>query len=186
MIYLELFLSFLKIGAVSFGGGYAMISLIREVVVESGWLSEAQFLDFVAVAESTPGPIAVNIATFVGSSQGGWLGALVGTLGVALPSFVIILIIAALVKNLMKYNGVKAFVEGIRPCIVALIIGTAITMGFNLFINITESGVDFQFANIAIISVIVVIDMLYSYVSKKKMSPIIMIIISAALGIVIF
>jgi len=68
MIYLQLFLSFLKIGAVSFGGGYGMISLIREEVFRHGWLTEAELLDFIAVAESTPGPIAVNIATFVGSS----------------------------------------------------------------------------------------------------------------------
>ena len=92
MIYLQLFLTFLKIGAFTFGGGYAMIPLIRESVLGYGWLSEEQILNFIAIAESTPGPIAVNMATFVGASQAGILGALVATLGVVLPSFIIILL----------------------------------------------------------------------------------------------
>ena len=97
MIYLELFLHFLKIGAVSFGGGYGMISLIRETVLENGWLTENEFLSFIAVSESTPGPLAVNMATFIGSSQGGVAGSFFATLGVILPSFIIIFIIAALI-----------------------------------------------------------------------------------------
>lgn len=80
MIYLELFLTFLQIGAVSFGGGYAMISLIREHVLSHNWLSESDFLNMVAVSESTPGPIAVNMATFIGASQGGLLGSFIATL----------------------------------------------------------------------------------------------------------
>ena len=106
---LKLFLTFLEIGAVSFGGGYGMISLIREKVLLHGWLSEAEFLSFIAVSESTPGPLAVNMATFIGSSQGGVLGALCATLGVILPSFFIILLIAALIHDLLKYAGVEAF-----------------------------------------------------------------------------
>ena len=96
MIYLELFLTFLQVGAVSFGGGYAMISLIREKVLLHGWLTEGELLNMIAVSESTPGPIAVNMATFVGSAQGGILGSFLATLGVVLPSFIIILLIAAL------------------------------------------------------------------------------------------
>ena len=128
MIYLELLLTFLQIGAFSFGGGYGMISLIREKVLMYGWLTEEEMLNMIAVAESTPGPIAVNMATFIGSSQGGFFGALLATLGVVLPSFFIILIIAALIRNLLKYTGVKAFLGGIRPCIIGLILATAITM----------------------------------------------------------
>ncbi|MBR2651064.1 MAG: chromate transporter, partial [Clostridia bacterium] len=108
MIYLMLFLTFLKIGAASFGGGFGMISLIREDCLANGWLTEEELLNFIAVAESTPGPIAVNMATFVGSSQGGILGAFLATLGVVLPSFVIILLIAAVFNGLLKYAGVKA------------------------------------------------------------------------------
>jgi len=121
MIYLELFLNFLKIGVVSFGGGYGMIPLIQETVVTKGWLSQEQILNFIAVSESTPGPIAINMATFIGSSQGGILGSFIATLGIVLPSFVIILIIASLAKNLMKFAGVKATLNGIRPTIVGRI-----------------------------------------------------------------
>ena len=102
MIYLKLFLTFFKIGVLSFGGGYGMISLIREETLINGWLTEDEILNLIAVSESTPGPIAVNIATFVGSTQAGILGSLLATLGVILPSFIIILIIAALIQNLLK------------------------------------------------------------------------------------
>lgn len=128
MIYLQLFLNFLMIGALSFGGGYGMISLVRETVLRHGWLTEAEFLSFIAVSESTPGPLAINMATFIGSSQGGFPGALIATLGVVLPSFFIILLIAAVLKNLMKYAGVEAFLSGVRPCVVAMILATALNM----------------------------------------------------------
>ena len=82
MIYLELFLTFLQVGTFSFGGGYGMIAMIRELTLTHGWLTEAELINFIAVAESTPGPIAVNMATFVGSSQGGIVGSLCATLGV--------------------------------------------------------------------------------------------------------
>ena len=103
MIYAELFWNFLMIGALSFGGGYGMISLVRETVLGHGWLTEGEFLSFIAVSESTPGPLAINMATFIGASQGGFWGALCATLGVVLPSFVIILLIASVLQNLMKY-----------------------------------------------------------------------------------
>ena len=106
---IRLFWNFLMIGALSFGGGYGMISLVRETVLSNGWLTESEFLSFIAVSESTPGPLAVNMATFVGSSQGGFWGALVATLGVVLPSFLLLLLIAAVLRNLMKYRGVEAF-----------------------------------------------------------------------------
>ena len=109
MIYLELFLTFLQIGAFSFGGGYGMISLIREKVLMHGWLTEEELLNMIAVAESTPGPIAVNMATFIGAEQGGIPGALFATLGVVLPSFFIILFIASLMRNFVKIRRRESF-----------------------------------------------------------------------------
>ena len=106
---IRLFWNFLMIGALSFGGGYGMISLVRETVLSNGWLTESEFLSFIAVSESTPGPLAVNMATFVGSSQGGFWGALVATLGVVLPSFLLLLLIAAVLRNLMKYAALRPF-----------------------------------------------------------------------------
>ena len=102
MIYLSLFCSFFIIGAISFGGGYAMISIILDTVVAKAWLTEAETMNFIAISESTPGPLAINMATFVGSSQAGFLGALAATFGVILPSFIIIVLIASLLKNLRK------------------------------------------------------------------------------------
>ncbi len=185
MIYLELFLEFFKIGAFTFGGGYAMISIIRETVLTHGWLTEEQLLNFIAVAESTPGPVAINMATFIGSSQGGILGSLVATLGVVLPSFIIILIIAALISNFLKYKGVNAFLSGVRPCIVALILATAITIGLSTLFSFStvNSGFSPDVTAIIIFAVLIAIHIVVTKVLKKKPSPIIMILVSAGLGI---
>ena len=102
MIYLRLFLNFLMIGALSFGGGCGMVSLVRERVLSNGWLTENEFLNFIAVSESTPGSLAVNMATFIGSTQGGILGSFVATLGVVLPSFLIILLWAIYIRKTSK------------------------------------------------------------------------------------
>ena len=127
-LLLDLFLTFLKIGAVSFGGGYGMIPLLTDEVLSHTWLTESELMNFIAVSESTPGPIAINMATFIGASQGGILGAILATLGVVLPSFIIILIIASIVRGLLQYAGVKAFLKGVRPVVVGLIIATAISI----------------------------------------------------------
>ena len=188
MIYLELFLTFLEVGTFSFGGGYGMISLIRELCLGNGWLTEGELLNMIAVAESTPGPIAVNMATFVGSSQGGILGSVCATLGVVLPSFVIILIIAMLLKNLMKYNGVKAFMSGIRPAVVALILATAtILLLNNLFgLSTLSGGLSVDLRGIGIFAILIGVAFFAKKVIKKKMSPIIMIALSAVLGMVFY
>ena len=185
MIYLTLFLTFLKIGAVSFGGGYGMISLIRETVLANAWLTEEDFLNFIAVAESTPGPLAVNMATFIGSEQGGFLGALVATLGVVLPSFIIILIIAALITNLLKYAGVKSVLQGIRPTIVGLILATALTMFVTQVFGFTSVGDEFSFdwKALVIFAIIAAIAILWKVFKKKQFSPILLILISGGLGI---
>ena len=188
MIYLELFLTFLQIGAFSFGGGYGMISLIREKVMMHGWLSEEELLNIIAVSEATPGPIAVNMATFIGSAQGGFIGALLATLGVVLPSFILILIIAALMRNLLKYAGVNAFLGGIRPCIVGLILATAITMLMNTVIGISSMGdpLTIDFNGIIIFFILIAITVGAKLAFKKKPSPILMIILSAGLGMLMY
>ena len=169
MIYLELFLTFLQIGAVSFGGGYAMIPLIREKVLMHGWLTEEELLNMIAVSESTPGPIAVNMATFVGSTQGGILGSALATLGVVLPSFMIILIIAALIRNLLKYKGVQAFLGGIRPCVVGLILATALTMLMSTLFTFknVDSTVIPDVRGLIIFSVIAAIAVISKKIRKK-------------------
>lgn len=188
MLYLKLFLTFLEIGAVSFGGGYGMISLIHEKVISYGWLSESEFLSFIAVSESTPGPLAVNMGTFIGSSQGGMGGALAATAGVVLPSFIVIIIIAALINNLLKFAGVRAFLSGVRPCITALIIGTAITMFLSYFIGFDNIGssISFDWRASVILALLVGLNLLLKLRFHKKLSPIVMILISAALGVILY
>ncbi len=188
MIYLKLFLTFFEIGLFTFGGGYAMISLIREKTLAFGWLTEEELLNMIAVSESTPGPIAVNMATFVGSSQGGILGSLVATLGVVLPSFIIILLISALIRNFLKYKGVQAFLGGVRPCVVALILATAITMLLSTLLGITtvDGGIAIDVRGILILAFLVAIALLFKRIKKKKPSPICMILISAGLGMLLY
>ena len=188
MIYLELFLTFLEVGAVSFGGGYAMISLIREKVLTNGWLTEGELLNMIAVSESTPGPIAVNMATFVGSEQGGILGSFVATLGVVLPSFIIILIIASLIRNILKYKGVQAFLGGIRPCVVGLIIATALTMLMSTLFcfKSIDGGVAPDVKGLIIFAVIAVTAVIYKEIKEKPLSPILLILLSAGLGMVMY
>lgn len=215
MIYLQLFFSFLMIGTVSFGGGYGMISLIRETVLSYGWLSEEEFLNFIAVSESTPGPLAVNMATFIGSSQGGILGSFFATLGVVMPSFFIILLIAALLKNFMKYAGVQAFLSGIRPCVVAMILSTAVTMGLGTLFSVrsvddigshlnlgfsSEAAASYSSATgslssgavvpdykgIFIFVFLIVLHVLWKHFRKKTISPILMLLLSAGLGVVVY
>jgi chromate transporter len=188
MIYLELFLTFLKIGAFSFGGGYGMISVMRESCLANGWLDEAGIMNFIAVAESTPGPIAVNMATFVGSSQAGFFGALVATLGVVLPSFIIILIIASVIKNLLKLAGVKAALGGIKPVIIGLITATGITLFLSVVFNVStvKSDFEFDYRSFIILAFITLFAFLVKKIRKKQFSPILLILISAGMGIILF
>lgn len=196
MIFLELFLNFLMIGAVSFGGGYGMISLVRETVISRGWLTEAEFINMIAVSESTPGPIAVNMATFVGSSEGrealgffgGILGAALATLGVVLPAFMIMLLISTVIRNFIKYKGVQAFLGGVRPAVVGLIVATALTMFLSTLLGFANIGdnVSVDVRGIIIFAAIVAISNIVKKIKGKKPSPILMIVISAVMGIALY
>lgn len=188
MILLDLFLTFLKIGAVSFGGGYGMISLISEEVVNHNWLTEGEFMNFIAVAESTPGPIAVNMATFIGSSQAGILGSLLATLGVVLPSFIIILLISAVFFNLLKYAGVKWALKGVKAVVAGLITATGLTMAFSCILGTKtiNTPIAFDYKALIVFVAVWLIAFLFSKFKKKKLSPIILIVISAVMGILLY
>lgn len=188
MIYLKLFLTFLEIGTVSFGGGYGMIALVREAVLGNSWLTEEEFLNLIAVSESTPGPIAINTATFVGSTQGGFFGALAATLGVVLPSFVIILVIAALIRNFLQYAGVQAFLSGVRPCVVAMILATAVTMGLKSLVQFQGWGDRFtpDWKSLTIFVLLWAVHLFWKKTRKKAPSPMAMIGLSALMGILFF
>ena len=188
MICLTLFWNFLMIGTLSFGGGYGMISLVREVVLGHGWLTESEFLSFIAVSESTPGPLAVNMATFIGSSQAGLPGALVATLGVVLPSFVIILLVAAVLRSVLRYAGVQAVLDGVRPCVVAMILATACTMGLATLggFSTLSGGFAPESRSLAVFALLGIVHLACKKKTQKAPSPIGMILLSAALGAVLW
>lgn len=185
---IELFLSFLKIGTFTFGGGYGMISVVRDEVINNGWLTDSEFMDMIAVSESTPGPMAVNIATFVGASQAGFPGALVATFGVILPSFIIILLLAAAVRNLLKYAGVNAFLTGVRPAVIAMILSTGVILGLNALFAVSSvaSTPAADFRAIIILALLCSVHFIYKRIKKSAPPPIMMILFSALAGIAMY
>ena len=185
MIYLDLFLGFLKVGCFAFGGAYGAIPLIRDVVMSYGWLSDEMLTYMIAVSESTPGPIMVNLATYIGSKQAGFPGAAVATLAVVLPSFLIILLVTALLKTALKNEYVQAVLRGLKPCVTGIVLATGIYMILgNCFGTITARKVNIQ---AIIITVLLVASMVgCKHFAKKKLSPILLIVISAAAGMLVF
>ena len=184
-IILDLFLTFLKIGAVSFGGGYGMISLLTQEVLGHGWLTYDELLNFIAVSESTPGPVAINMATFIGYSQAGFVGAIIATIGVVLPAFIIILFIASLVKGLLKYAGVQAFLDGVRPVVIGLIVGTGLAILLCVIFSVSKIGDAFLFdwKSAVIFGLVAALYFIYKIFRKKNVSVIFLIIFAAGLGI---
>lgn len=182
MIYWDLFFGFLKVGCFTFGGAYGAIPLIRDVVLSYGWMTDEQVTYMVAVSESTPGPIMVNMATFVGSTQAGILGSALATLAVVLPSFVIIVLITALLKNAIKNPCVQAVLRGLKPCVIGIVLSTGIYM--TLKPCFLTAGTDLRSISIAVILVAAMF--LGPKFLKKKLSPIGLIVCAAVLGIVMF
>ena len=182
MRYLELFLGFLWVGCFSFGGGYGAIPLIRDVALRYGWLTEESLTYMIAVSESTPGPIMVNLATYVGSSQAGILGAALATFAVVLPAFGIILLLLVLLKNVIKNPAVQAVLGGMQPCVVGVILATGVYMTAEGCFP--EETADFR--AIAIALVLGVLSAFGKKLSGKKISPIQLILISAVLGMVLY
>ena len=152
MIYLDLLIGFLKVGLFAFGGAYGAIPLIRDVVLAYGWLNDEMLTYMIAVSESTPGPIMVNLATYVGSSQAGFPGALIATAAVVLPSFIIILLIMVLLKKLLKNPYVQAILRGMKPCIIGIILATGLYM---ILHNCVDSSIQFSLNTTAIIMTVV-------------------------------
>jgi chromate transporter len=185
MIYLELLWAFLRVGMFSFGGAYGAIPLIREIVLSYGWLSDEMFTHMIAVSESTPGPIMVNMATYVGSNQADLLGATIATIGVVLPSLIVILLIVALMKNLIKNKYVQTILSGIKPCIIGIVFAMGIYMVIsNLVPDLSQAIIDWRGLLLTVVLFAVVIG--YQKVKKKDFSPILLIILSAGIGIVAY
>ena len=182
MIYLELLLGFLKVGCFAFGG-YGAIPLIRETVLRYGWMDEAHFAELVALSESTPGPIMVNMATYIGSTRGGVAGAALATAAVVLPAFVIVLLLLGALKKLLRYKGFQAAADAVNPCTVGIILATGFFMALK---NIFPSGAGA--IDIKALILFAVLAALYfgaKKLFKHGLHPILFIVISGIAGAVI-
>lgn len=172
MVYLQLFISFFKIGAFSFGGGYAMLPLLeKEVINTHAWMSPTEFVDIFAISEMTPGPIAVNSATFLGHKVAGVLGAAVATVSVILPSFIVISLIFISLNRFKNSPYVDMIFTGIRPVVLGLISAAGITVAKTSFVDLKSVLIGFG---------------LFYLVSFKKLSPIIGIILAGVLGLILY
>jgi len=180
MIYLELFLVFLKLGAFTFGGGAAMMPFLEDEVVARGWLTIEEFIDFVAISESTPGPFAVNIATYVGVEKAGVFGAVCATLGLVLPSFVIILIIAKCYNKFKESRLVQGAMSGLKPVSIGLIGAAVVSIGQAVLFPEGFQWSEFISYNF-ITSLLIFIPMFI--LCLKKLHPILIILMSGVLGV---
>lgn len=184
MILLELFWGFLRVGCFSFGGGYAAVALIREVVLSYGWLSEDMLSTVIAVSESTPGPIMVNLATYVGSTQAGIPGALVATFAVVLPAFCILLAIMAVLKRFMENTWVRALMLGLKAGVTGVILATGLEM---LGSSCYKAGtVDWTAVLLVLALGAFWFGLPLLFKRKRKLSPILLIVVSAVLGAVFY
>ena len=182
MILLKLFCEFFKVSCFTFGGAYGAIALIRDMVMKNGWLSEERLAYMIAISESTPGPIMVNMATYIGSDQAGFLGSLVATVAVVLPAYLVILLVLGILKNTLKNPWVQAALRGLKPCVVGLVLATGLSMVLrNCFAN---TGVNLRGA--VVTAALVAILWLYQRFAGKKLPSIALICISAVLGMIVY
>lgn len=177
MILLELFLSYLKIGFFGFGGGYAMLSLIQnEVVVRHGWITAAQFTDIVAVSQITPGPIAINSATYIGYTVAGFWGSVVATVAVSLPSLTIMVLLTRFFFKLRNNRYVAGVVSAMTPVVLGMILSAALLLMFPA--SSEEASFIDGWSWVLFGAVLIG--------SMRKINPILMIVLSAMAGIVIY
>ncbi len=188
MIYLELLWGFLRVGLFSFGGAYGAIPVIREIIMEyeKSWkISEETFAYLLAISESTPGPIMVNTATYIGNEVGGIWGAMLATFTVCLPAFIIILLFSMIFKNFLKKPFVAAILDGIKPCIIGIIAATGLHM---IITNCIAQGLNISanWHTLVITAFLLIVMFVYKKIFNKSMSPILLIGVSACCGMIFF
>ncbi|MCQ2409104.1 MAG: chromate transporter [Clostridia bacterium] len=188
MIYLNLFWTFFKIGLFTFGGGQAMIPMIMREVTARGWISETDLIDFIAISESTPGTFAVNISTYTGVQTAGVLGALCSTIGVVLPSIIIITLIALLFASLMKKQAVGEVFGYIRSSVTGLLTAVLISLFMLVLFGISSvydtSKASADYIGLGLFAIL--FGLSFIKIKGRKISPIILILISAVLGLLCY
>ncbi len=181
MIYLELFWTFFSIGIVTVGGGYAMLPLMQSEILKKGWMTLPEIVDFIAVSESTPGPFAINAATYVGTDEAGFFGAVCATLGMVLPSFVIILIIAKFFQKYQDNWAVSSVIKGLKPAVISLIGSAVVSIFSTVFLPATLSFSYLTSPDLYFSLAVLTISLVLAF---KKIHPIVLILLSALCGIV--
>ena len=197
MEFLQLFWVFFQIGLFTIGGGHAMIPLIMQKVVAEGWLSEEILIDFIAISESTPGPFAVNIATYTGTTVGqtllgggfwpGLLGAICATTGVVLPSIIIIILIVKLFSNAMKKPAVKEVFTGVRSSVAGLLLSVFLSLFLTVILgmgSVWEKSTGFDFIGFVIFALLLAVS--FVKVKGKSLHPIIIVVLSGILGLLMY
>ena len=182
MIYLQLFYTFFKIGLFGFGGGYAMLSMIQgEVVTRYDWVSTQEFTDIVAISQSTPGPIGINAATYVGfTATGSIWGSVIATFAVVLPSFILMLTISKFFLKYQKHPAVEAVFSGLRPAVVGLLASAALVL-----MNVENFGSPTEDTYTFVISIIIFL-IAFIGTRKYKANPILMIIACGIAGLLLY
>lgn len=186
MIYLELFIGFLQVGCLAFGGAYAAIPFIREVVLAYGWLDDSSISYIIAISESTPGPIMVNMATYVGQQQGGLLGALCATTAVVTPAFLITIAIMSALRRVLEQSWFRSCLnDGLMPSISGIIIGTgAIFLAQSLSNSTTATALQSINPRYCLLGAILLAGQyLYRRCRQQQLSPIALILVAAVLGV---
>ena len=183
MILWDLFWGFLQVGCFAFGGGYGAIPLIRDIVLGYGWLEEETLTYMIAVSESTPGPIMVNLATYVGVTKAGAFGGLLATFAVVLPSFLVILAVLGILKNAMGNRYVQAVLGGVKPCVVGIVLATGCHLVMD---NLLPAFAGVNGPAVLIAALLLAAMFGYKKLTKKKLSPIVLIILSAVLGAIVY
>ncbi len=185
MIYIQLILSFMQVGLFSIGGGYAALPLIQQQVVDlHGWLTLGEFSDVVAISQMTPGPIAINAATFVGMRLGGVLGAIIATLGCVLPSCIIVLILARVYYKYRNLSLLQGILGGLRPAVVALIASAGLSMIALAFFNTKLHEI--VWANLDVVAVCLFAAGLVALRIFKKIDPVLVILGSGLAGLILY
>lgn len=176
----QLFVTFFKIGLFTFGGGYAMLPLVQQEVLAHEWMTAEDIMNFIAVSESTPGPFAINIATYIGSETHGVAGAAAATLGVVLPSFIVILIVARFYSVFYKSKAISGIMTGLRPAVIGMIgsalLSLALTVFFPAGLTLGQFMSYWFWVSLATFGLMLVLVF-------KKLHPIIIIALSAGIGI---
>lgn len=183
MIYWKIFWDFFRVSCFTFGGAYGAIPLIRDMVLRNGWLSEERITDMIAVSESTPGPIMVNLATYIGSDQAGFLGSLIATVAVVLPAYLVIMLVMGVLKNTVNHPWVQAVLRGLKPCVTGIVLATGL---FMVIRNGIPGFAAATWKDALLTLVLAGIMALWQLLRKKKLSPIALICISGILGAAVY